>query len=250
MESSQSEHYFTAHTSARLTFVIGIVIGMSIMTLGGLGFFVYIFSGGEIHSYAIAPLDTDSVILTEPIKTVATDDEIELAEPDANRTFGAQADYQTTLVYYADYECLFCKKFFPQVLSVVNSHADSVRLIMKHYPLVQIHPHSKAAAVAAYCAADQGKLLEYSEQLYDHQSDFDQDGLLLDVAKQLNLDADQFEACRNGDVATTAIEADAQEAIRLGIQTQPNLLIIRDNGEQQIIDGYVNQSYLESTLGF
>lgn len=244
----ESDHYFTAHTSARLTFMIGIVIGMTIMTAAGLGFFTYLFSGGEINSYAIAPLDTDSQILTEPIVAVSTGDEITLQDPDVNHTFGAQQDYTTTFVYYADYECRFCKKFFPEVLAVVNAHSDRVRLIMKNYPLVQIHPNAKAASLASYCAAEQGKLLEYSEQLYNRQDQFSDAQLYDVIAGELQLDQEKFTTCRSSEEANQQIEADAQEAIGVGIQTQPNLLIIHENGDQRLIDGYVNQTYLEGVL--
>ena len=106
-----SEHYFTAHTSARLTFVIGNVMGMSIMTLGGIGFFTYVFSGGEIKSYAIAPLDTESQILTEPIKQITEHNEVAVSEPSRNHVVDATENYAVTLVQYLDYECRFCKKF-------------------------------------------------------------------------------------------------------------------------------------------
>lgn len=244
----EQEHYFTAHTNARLTFVIGIVMGMAIMTAGGLAFFTYLFTGGEINSYAIAPLDTDSQILTEPIKTVTAHDEIELAQPATNQTFGAQEGYTTTFVYYADYECRFCKKFYPEVLAVVNAHPDSVRLIMKQYPLVQIHPNAKTASVAAYCAGAQNKLLEYSEQLYNHQEELGTGALYDTLATELQLDLTAFTSCRNDAATLTQIEVDAQEALTIGIQTQPNLLVIHEAGEQQIIDGYVNRSYLEGVL--
>src|SRR3989338_4317866 len=112
------EHYFTAHTNARLTFVIGIVIGVSIMTVGGLGFFLYVLNGGEISTYAIAPLDTESQILTEPIKDIVDGDALTVVEPND--------DYAITLVQYLDYECRFCKKFFPDVVALTNEHSDSV----------------------------------------------------------------------------------------------------------------------------
>ncbi len=246
----ESEHYFTGHTNARLTFMIGIIIGMMIMTAGGLAFFTYLYSGGEIKSYAIAPLDTDSQILTEPIKTVSSDDEIAIQPSTPNHSFGAQENYKTTLVYYADYECRFCKKFFPEVLAVVNAHSDSIRLIMKHYPLVQIHPNAKSASVAAYCAGEQGKLLEYSEQLYNRQDQLGNDDLYTTIASELQIDQEAFKSCRNLDEVSQQIEADAQEAMLIGIQTQPNLLIMHENGDQQLIDGYVNQSYLEGVLSF
>lgn len=235
------EYYFTAHTNARLTFVIGMVIGISIMTLTGLGFFLYVFSGGEITSYAIAPLDTDSQILTEPIKDIITDSPTVIA--------GVTTDYPITLVQYVDYECRFCKKFFPDVVALTNEHSATVRLIVKQYPLVQIHPNAKAASLAAYCAGEQAKLLEYSQVLFERQNDLADATLFDTVANELELNMDQFSTCRTSDQANAQIAADALEAQQLGIQTQPNLVIIRDNGERQLIDGYVNKAYLAGVLG-
>jgi protein-disulfide isomerase len=235
------EYYFTAHTNARLTFVIGMVIGVSIMTLTGLGFFLYVFSGGEIESYAIAPLDTDSQILTEPIKDIVTDNPTVIA--------GVTTDYPITLVQYVDYECRFCKKFFPDVVALTKEHSDKVRLVIKQYPLVQIHPHAKTASLAAYCADEQDKLLEYSNKLFERQNDLADDTLFDTIANGLELNKDQFSACRTSASTAQQVEADVLEAQQLGIQTQPNLVIIRDNGERQLIDGYVNKAYLAGVLG-
>ncbi|EKD76436.1 MAG: hypothetical protein ACD_43C00113G0004, partial [uncultured bacterium] len=151
MEDQQ--HYFTGHTNARLTFVIGIVTGVSFVTLVALGFFVYLFSGGKFETYGIAPLDTQSQILTEPIKImVAGAGENEIILPNDVQIYGSKQNYAVTLVQYVDYECRFCKKFFPDILKFVDEHSGEVRFVVKHYPLVQIHPAAKTAAMAATCA--------------------------------------------------------------------------------------------------
>ncbi|MBI4407556.1 MAG: thioredoxin domain-containing protein [Candidatus Kerfeldbacteria bacterium] len=245
-----SEHYFTAHTSARLTFVIGVVIGMSVMTLSGIGFFTYVFSGGEIQSYAIAPLDTDSQILTEPIKQITEQDQTVIAEPNASQVVGATENYTVTLVQYLDYECRFCKKFFPDVLALTTSHSDTVRLVIKHYPLVQIHPQAKAASLAAVCAAEQNKLVDYSTKLYERQDQLADMTVFETVASELALNLEEFNSCRTADATVAQVEADALEAQQLGVQTQPNLVIVWANGDQELIDGYVNADYLASALGF
>lgn len=243
------EYYFTAHSSARLTFVIGIVMGMSIMTLGGIGFFTYVFSGGEIKSYAIAPLDTDSQILTEPIKQITAHDQTAIAEPSPSHVVGAVDNYTVTLVQYLDYECRFCKKFFPDVLALTTAHSDTVRLVIKQYPLVQIHPQAKAASLAAECAAEQNKLVEFSAALYERQSELADTAVLETVASELGLNVEQFNACRAADRTVAQVEADALEAQQFGVQTQPNLVIVWKDGKQQLIDGYVNADYLASVLG-
>lgn len=243
------EHYFTAHTNARLTFVIGIVIGVSIMTATGLGFFLYVFNGGDVGTYAIAPLDSESQILTEPIKEIVDNDSVVVVEPAPNQVVGATENYTVTLVQYLDYECRFCKKFFPDVVALTNEHSDTVRLILKQYPLVQIHPNAKAASLAAACASEQNKLVEYSTQLYERQSELADATIFDTIASELALDINQFAACRTASATLEHIEADVIEAGALGIQTQPNLVVIRADGEMELIDGYVNKAYVQSVLG-
>jgi len=243
-----SEHFFTAHTSARLTFIIGIVVGISIMTLGGLGFFAYVFNGGEVGTYAIAPLDTSSKILDEPITAIATDTATSIAKPSAGQMYGAQTNQKVTLVNYTDYECRFCKKFFPDLQALVDAHPDTIQLVIKHYPLVQIHPNAHTAATAAYCAGQQGKLMDYSIQLYSHQDQLADPNTFTTLADTVQLDQTKFADCRAQSVAADAIEADAKEAVHLGVQSQPNLVVVHNDGTLDLIDGYVSTSYLESLL--
>lgn len=243
-----NEHFFSAHTSARLTFVVGVVLGMSMMTLGGAILFGYIFFGGEVGSYSIAPLDANTGLLTEPLQVISTAAAGQIAEPTTQPSYGAADNYTVTLVQYVDYECRFCKKFFPEILQLVDSHPDQVRFVLKHFPLVQIHPHAKAAAVAAYCAGEQGQLFDYSSRLFASQTELPND-IYTTVAETLQLDLVAFAACVDAPAALQQIEADTQEALNLGIQSQPNLVLWRNDGSLELIDGYVSASYLESVLG-
>ncbi len=244
----EEQHYFTGHTNARLTFVIGVVSGMTLMTLTGVGFFVYVFMGGNIQPYAIAPLDTESQILTEPIKAVENLGKTNIAQAPDTHIVGARENYVVTLVQYQDYECRFCKKFFPDVLDYVNAHADKVRLIIKQFPLVQLHPNAKLASQGAECAAVQNRIVDYSVWLYEHQANLNSETILETLPNELNLDAEAFKACTLGEAVVNDVTLQAEEAAMLGIQTQPNLLIVRNNGEMQLIDGYVNMSYLDEVL--
>lgn len=244
----EPNHYFTGHTNARLTFVIGVVIGISIITAVGSLFFVYLFNGGQIGNYAIAPLDTSTQILTEPVTAVSTIDANSIVEPQEFQIYGVTENYAVTLVQYVDYECRFCKKFFPDVLTLVDQHPDKIRLIIKQYPLVQIHPYAKAAALAAYCAGQQNRLVEYSSRLFAVQNDLSDESVFTTIADTLQLDAPAFATCRQQTDSTTAITEDTAEALELGIQSQPNLLIWHNDGSMQFIDGYVNIHYLESLL--
>lgn len=243
------EHYFTGHTNARLTFVIGIMMGLITATVLGLTFFIYLFSGGELQSYGIAPLDTESQILTEPIKQIvdgAADMTIAVS-PDT-QIYGTKENYAVTLVQYIDYECRFCKKFFPDILEFVDQYSGQVRFIVKHYPLVQIHPSAKTAAIAATCAGRQGKFFEYSTALFSHQNELADPALYDTLAAEAQLDSATFTTCRADAAVVAQIETDAAEALNLDVETQPNLVLWHNNGNLELIDGYVNMSYIEATL--
>ncbi|MBI2415423.1 MAG: thioredoxin domain-containing protein [Candidatus Kerfeldbacteria bacterium] len=243
----QSEHFFTGHSNARLTFVFGIVFGMTTMTVAGLLFFVYALSGGQLKHYDVAPFDVSKSILAEPITDLPAADNDSIAVPNEQQVFGAVTDYAVTLVQYVDYECRFCKKFFPEVSQFVSDHSATVRLIVKQYPLVQIHPQAKQAAVAATCAGQQNKLLEYSKQLFSQQEVLGTD-VYTSLASDIGLDVSTFAVCQADAATLAAIEADTVEALRLGIRSQPNLIIWHNDNTKQLIDGYVGVEYLTSVL--
>lgn len=242
------EHYFTGHTNARLTFIIGVVIGVSIMTLGGVLFFVYLISGGNVGSYGIAPLDTTSQILVEPVRTITPSIAITIAEVPEEQIYGAKENYTVTLVQYIDYECRFCGKFFPDLIEFVGRYPDTVRFMVKQYPLVQIHPNAKNAAIAAQCASEQNQFFEYSTGLLIQQDELGNERTFTALAELFEMDTVAFEKCRASPDSEAIIEADAQEAIALGVKSQPNLIIWYPDGTMKLIDGYVNISYIEQAL--
>jgi len=58
-----------------------------------------------------------------------------------------------TLVEYGDYECPHCAAAQP-VLEQIQAHfGNRLRLVYRHFPLVEVHPHAGAAAEAAEFAA-------------------------------------------------------------------------------------------------
>ncbi|MDP3970539.1 MAG: thioredoxin domain-containing protein, partial [bacterium] len=166
-----TDNIFSGRTSPRLTFVVGILLGVTLMTTVGIFFFTYVLSGGSVGTYEISPLAPSRSILEEPVGEVVLDGDTEIMIIDSNHVFGATSDYKVTLVQYLDYECLFCTKFFPEVQEFSADNSASIRYVIKHYPITRIHPHAKEAALASECAAEQGMLLEYSSSLYDHRTE-------------------------------------------------------------------------------
>ncbi|MDP3970831.1 MAG: hypothetical protein Q8P90_03960 [bacterium] len=68
------------------------------------------------------------------------------------------------------------------------------------------------------------------------------------LSEELGFALDQFNSCFESQQYLKQVEQDAKEANDLGIKSQPNLIIWYEDGSIELIDGYVNRSYLESIL--
>src|SRR5258706_549723 len=65
-----------------------------------------------------------------------------------------------TLVEYGDFECPHCGRAYDILEELLGQMGNDVRLVFRHFPLTQVHPHAQRAADAAEAAAAQGKFWE------------------------------------------------------------------------------------------
>jgi len=75
-----------------------------------------------------------------------------------------------TLVEYGDFECPNCKQAAPAVKLLLTRFAGRLRVVYRHFPLEEVHPHALHAALAAETAAGQGRFWPMHDLLYENQS--------------------------------------------------------------------------------
>lgn len=80
-------------------------------------------------------------------------------------------DALVTIVEYADAQCPYCGRLEPLLRELVERRGD-VRLVYRHYPLVDVHPAAYSAALAMEAAGGSGLFWELHDRLFA-----DQDGL-------------------------------------------------------------------------
>ena len=105
-----------------------------------------------------------------------------------------------TILEFGDYQCTFCYKFHQQTLdSIKESYISTgkVNYTYKDFPLNGID--SVLAAEASLCAEEQGKYWDYHNTLFNNwageRTGWVTDNSLLNLAKQSNLDINQFTEC-------------------------------------------------------
>jgi protein-disulfide isomerase len=80
-----------------------------------------------------------------------------------------EAHAGVTVVEYGDFECPNCKQAAPAVKLLLEKFAGRVRLVFRHFPLEEIHPHALLAAEVAEVGAAQGKFWPMHDLLFEHQ---------------------------------------------------------------------------------
>lgn len=130
------------------------------------------------------------------------------------------------IVYeYADLQCPACQAANELIKKpLLEKYGKQVRFEFKHFPLKSIHRFAFEAAQATECAADQGKFWEYIDVAYANQSKLSSTALR-EWAASLQLDAPLFERCVASGIKTDAVNADAAQGMKLGVDSTPTFFV-------------------------
>ncbi len=121
-----------------------------------------------------------------------------------------------------------------------------VAWVYRHFPLDSLHAKARKEAQASECANELGgndAFWAYIDRLFEITPSNDGLDLLLlpEIAEEIGLDRDLFEACLVGDMRggkyAGHIEADFQDAIASGGTGTPYIVVIAPNGEVLPISG-------------
>jgi protein-disulfide isomerase len=80
-----------------------------------------------------------------------------------------EARAPVTLVEYGDYECPMCGLAYPIVKRVQKHFGRTLRLVYRHFPMTQVHPHAEIAAQAAEFAGEYHQFWVMHDALYENQ---------------------------------------------------------------------------------
>lgn len=141
-------------------------------------------------------------------------------------------DAPVTIIEFSDYQCPFCLQFFQETKAQLDKlyvETGKVRFIYKDFPLDNIHPQARAAALAAECAGAQGKYWAMHDRLFQGKDEWADKPQAADVLKgygaEMGLDVDLFNACMDSERYADEIQADLEEGERAGVTGTPTFYI-------------------------
>lgn len=156
-----------------------------------------------------------------------------------------------TLVEYSDFECPVCRSLHDVLRGMLPNYAGKVRLVFKDFPLEQLHPWARTAAIAGRCAYQQDpqafwKIYDF---IYDNQEIISAANAwtkMMDYAGQSGLDADGFKACMAGPEAGAAVNASRANGQLLDVNSTPTVFV---NGRRLVgADPHLLEQYINYEL--
>lgn len=145
---------------------------------------------------------------------------------------------------WCELQCPDCNSALDDLLALRERYGDRLELRLRHFPLDK-HKHSFAAAQAAEEAAEQGKGWPYAEAVLARVADLAAEGesLLLEVARELGLDAEEFDTALIDGRHILVVDADQAEGKAIGVTGTPTYVI---GGER--LDGGKSQEGLRARI--
>jgi protein-disulfide isomerase/uncharacterized membrane protein len=138
-----------------------------------------------------------------------------------------------TIVEFSDFECGHCAAFHQTLDDLLRRTGQQVRVVFRNFPLdsacnpavpERFHPQACLAAMAAECAAEQGKFWQYHDLLFDNQQQLERQ-FLIGYAARLDLDVARFTTCLGSEAVRARVERDAKDGAQLGVDSTPTLFI-------------------------
>lgn len=163
-----------------------------------------------------------------------------------------------TLVEFADYRCPFCDKFHKESFDKIKTNfldTGKVKFVFKDFVVNDRGEYKGSAqgAIATYCAAEQGKYWELSNEIYKNFKPEPQHWITLDsltqFAKNVQIqDIEKFKSCVESNKYNDLIEKNKILASSLGMTGTPTFVILKGDKLQTILPGAIPYPVFESTL--
>jgi protein-disulfide isomerase len=174
----------------------------------------------------------------------------------SGRPVRGNKDAKVTIVNYDDFQCPFCARMHETLTNdILKTYGDKVRIVYKDYPLTEIHPWAKHAAVDANCLNQQNQAAfwSFADAIHSNAHSISQskgaeaqfaavDALTMAEGQKNGVNASTLQACVKAQ-NDAAVKSSMSEADMLGVSATPTLFI---NGQK--LDGAIPAQELTAII--
>jgi len=166
---------------------------------------------------------------------------IALVESGDNPTLG-NPKAKVKIVEFVDYDCPYCQRTATAMREFMLKHTDDAYLILRDFPIVELHTTAKDASVAARCAFAQGreKYWVFHDMLYENINARTPDAYAL-MARRADLDMQAFNQCIEAKRTLPEIDKSYSDVVQAGGRGTPTFFF---NGRK--VDGALDADHLEA----
>ncbi|MFZ5476037.1 MAG: DsbA family protein [Myxococcota bacterium] len=137
--------------------------------------------------------------------------------------FEGPADAPVTIIQFAEFQCPYCGKARESLDQIKAAYPGKVRFVFRDFPL-GFHDRAIPAAVAANCAAKQGKYWEVHDRLMSNQRALEEPDLER-VAQEAKLNMSDWQACRQDPAMRAEVEKDMEDGAKIGVTGTPAFFV-------------------------
>lgn len=148
-------------------------------------------------------------------------------------------DGDVTMVEFFDYNCAWCKKGFPEVMSLLGRD-KKLRFVLKEFPI--FGGDSDYAAMAALASRQQGKYWEFHQAMLGHEGKLTR-ALVDEIAAKVGLDVARLKVDMKGKDVLQTIEDNRKLAEKLAISGTPAFII-----DNNLVPGYLPEDGLQAAI--
>lgn len=166
------------------------------------------------------------------------------AYSDLGASVGAK-DAPVQVVVFSDFQCPYCRRFADSVRAVLARYPGRVRMVFRHRPIDEIHPHATAAARASICADRAGRFMEMHDALFAAQDSIGAIAWTAFAVRAGIQDTASFTTCLSDETVTATLADDRKDADALGVTGTPVVLVnevkVRGMPQRAVLDSLVSQ---------
>lgn len=221
---------------------IAVMFGLGVFTMQVVGY-VGNIRAGEPNPFDAKEAERKAALVFGQ-KPISDEARARIEVEEGNPLLG-NPDAPIRLVEFVDYECPFCKRSAPEVRAFLARHPDEILLIIRDFPIGEVHENAMPAAIAARCVFSYegaNAYWRFHDILYRDQDRLSSD-MIRATAEFVGADMARFDRCVSRREPEAAIRESYDLGVSLGVRGTPTFFW---NGVP--IPGAVDLATLEAML--